>query len=113
MSTLSSHALDTATGRPAASLPAVLCIQTDTGWKELARSETNEDGRISWKHPSEDTFSPATYQLRFDTASYFETSQVEGFYPYVDVVFTITATSEHYHVPLLISPFGYSTYRGS
>lgn len=113
MSTLSSHALDTATGRPAAGLPAILCIQTETGWDELARAETNADGRISWKHPSADNFGTATYQLRFDTAAYFEKSDVQGFYPYVDVVFTIIANDEHYHVPLLVSPFGYSTYRGS
>ena len=96
MSTLSSHALDTATGRPAAGLPAILCIQTDTGWKELTRSETNDDGRISWKHPSADNFGPATYQLRFDTSTYFEKTKTEGFYPYVDVVFAIAAANEHY-----------------
>ena len=113
MSTLSSHALDTATGKPASKLPAVLSIQEDNGWKELARSVTNEDGRIAWTPPSDDGFEAGIYQLRFDTSAYFKAMDVNGFYPYVDVVFTITEGSEHYHVPLLISPFGYSTYRGS
>ena len=113
MSTLSSHILDTATGRPASDLLAILSVQTETGWRELSRIATNEDGRIGWQHPDESGFGPATYQLRFDTAAYFKRTDVDGFYPYVDVVFTIAASDEHYHVPLLISPFGYSTYRGS
>ncbi len=113
MSTLSSHALNTASGLPASGLATILSVHTDSGWKELMRTTTNADGRILWKHPSDESFVPATYQLRFDTSDYFERANVEGFYPYVDVVFTISASDEHYHVPLLISPFGYSTYRGS
>ena len=74
MSTLSSHVLDTAAGRPAGELLAILSVQTETGWKN-SRVATNEDGRIGWQHPDESGWSTA-YLLRFDTAAYFQRTNV-------------------------------------
>ncbi|HSP81661.1 MAG TPA: hydroxyisourate hydrolase [Myxococcaceae bacterium] len=114
MSTLSTHALDTSLGRPAAGLPLLLEAQRGEGaWKELARGVTNSDGRAPELLPPGTRLEPGTYRFTFDTGAYFRAREVKGFYPYVSVVFTLSAPDEHYHVPLLLSPFGYSTYRGS
>lgn len=103
MSALSTHVLDTATGRPAAGVPVRL--ETRSG-ALLGDGVTDADGRIAALGPA----NPAegVYVLRFDTAAY-----VTGFYPEVVVVFTIADAGQHHHVPLLLSPYGYSTYRGS
>lgn len=112
MSPITTHALDTASGRPAAGLPITLSKQEDGVWTPLAGGVTNEDGRIT------DLLTPGslttgTYQMRFDTGAYHQKMGVEGFYPEALITFTIQNTNEHYHIPLLLSPFGYSTYRGS
>ncbi|HLL01730.1 MAG TPA: hydroxyisourate hydrolase [Myxococcaceae bacterium] len=113
MSTLSTHVLDTQWGRPAAGVPIVLEFQEGTGWRELARGTTNSDGRVKDFLPAGTSLQAGTYRMTFHTAEYFRAHSVKGFYPYVAVVFELTAPNEHYHVPLLLSPFGYSTYRGS
>lgn len=114
MSTLSTHVLDTSLGRPAAGLTLLLEVQDAEGsWRELARGTTNADGRAPGLLPQGTVFEVGTYRLTFDTDAYFRARQVQGFYPYVSVVFRLTAPGEHYHVPLLLSPFGFSTYRGS
>ncbi|MCW2832531.1 MAG: uraH [Nocardioides sp.] len=106
MATLSTHVLDTSLGRPAAGVS--LRLEGDGG--QLAEAVTDADGRVS--DLGGGTLAPGTYRLRFDTAGYFAQRGVEGFYPEVLVAFTIQADG-HVHVPLLLSPFGYSTYRGS
>ena len=114
MSPITTHVLDTARGRPAAGVP----IRLERGgpgasaWREVGRGETNDDGRLATLLP-EGSLEDGTYRITFDTAAYFARHQTTGFYPTVSIVFEITAPNEHYHVPLLISPFGYSTYRGS
>ena len=113
MNTLSTHVLDTRLGRPAAGLPLLLEQQTDGSWQELARGRTNADGRAPNFLPKDAKLEAAVYRLTFDTGAYFQSQKTPGFYPYVQVVFELTAAGEHYHVPLLLSPFGYSTYRGS
>jgi 5-hydroxyisourate hydrolase len=114
MSTLSTHALDTSLGRPAAGLPLLLEVQQgDGGWRQLARGVTNADGRVPQLLSQGTHLESGTYRLTFDTEAYFRAHDVKGFYPYVSVVFVLAAAGEHYHVPLLLSPFGYSTYRGS
>jgi 5-hydroxyisourate hydrolase len=113
MSTLSTHVLDTHRGRPAAGVPIVLEAQDTGGWRELARGVTNDDGRVRDFLPPGTTLAPGTYRMTFDTGAYFRAQATRGFYPYVSVVFELSAPGEHYHVPLLLSPFGYSTYRGS
>lgn len=102
MSTLSTHVLDTARGRPAAGLH--ITLETRAG-ERLDAGETDADGRVGSLGGE---LGPGDYVLRFDTGGY-----VAGFYPEVVVVFTIADPDQHYHVPLLLSPYGYSTYRGS
>ncbi|GAA1544748.1 hydroxyisourate hydrolase [Nocardioides humi] len=102
MSTLSTHVLDTAAGRPAAGVPVRL--ETRAG-EPLGEGVTDADGRVAALGPE---LGEGDYVLRFDTASY-----ATGFYPEVVVVFTIADAGQHHHVPLLLSPYGYSTYRGS
>ncbi len=113
-SPITTHVLDTSRGTPAVGVKAILEVHTASKeWKELARGETNTDGRISDLLPDNTKLMPGTYRLTFLTASYYHSVGVEGFYPYIHVVFELKDTTTHYHVPLLLSPFGYSTYRGS
>ena len=95
---LSTHVLDTSKGRPAGDIRVRLDLHDD-GWRTIADGHTDDDGRISW-----DTTEPGVYRLVFEVAG--------EFYPEVTVTFRVTG-DDHYHVPLLISPYGYSTYRGS
>jgi 5-hydroxyisourate hydrolase len=113
MSGITTHVLDTSTGRPAAALTVVLERETAPGrWEELARGATDADGRIAeFRLPPRPE--SGTYRLRFETGAYFARQGVAGFYPEVAVAFTLSNPGEHYHVPLLLSPYGYSTYRGS
>jgi 5-hydroxyisourate hydrolase len=107
---ITSHVLDTSVGKPVAGISAELFFQNGDSWNLIARSETNNDGRINeWlsKEPG-----AGVYKIRFDTKKYFDKKSITSFYPYVEIVFEIRA-NEHYHIPLLLSPFGYSTYRGS
>ncbi len=114
MSTLSTHVLDTQWGRPAAGVPILLEAQEgENAWRELARGTTNSDGRVKDFLPVGTNLAPGLYRMTFHTAEYFRAHSVRGFYPYVSVVFEIHSAGEHYHVPLLLSPFGFSTYRGS
>ena len=113
MSPITTHVLDTARGGPAAGVPITLeILNDDQSWTELSSGTTNADGRVaSLLQPGE--LKEATYRITFHTGMYFQRNEIQGFYPEVPVLFTITDTTEHYHVPLLISPFGFSTYRGS
>ncbi|RKH06146.1 hydroxyisourate hydrolase [Corallococcus praedator] len=114
MSTLSTHVLDTSTGRPAEGLTLVLEARaTGESFLELSRGVTNADGRVKDLLGTASKLAPGVYRLTFDTGAWFQSRGQKGFYPYVQVVFEITATDEHYHVPLLLSPYGFSTYRGS
>jgi 5-hydroxyisourate hydrolase len=81
-------------------------------WKEISRTSTNNDGRAPALTENMNELQPKIYKLRFETKDYFDKERISTFYPYVEIVFEVAA-SEHYHVPLLINPFGYSTYRGS
>ncbi len=113
MSPITTHVLDTARGRPAAGVAITLYRVADSGnTVELATGHTNADGRLTDLLDSSD-LAAGTYRLSFDTASYFASLDVATFYPRVEITFTISEPTEHYHVPLLLSPFGYSTYRGS
>src|SRR5262245_2083446 len=113
MSAVTTHVLDTSIGRPAAGVPVTLEVEAAGGWKLVGKGTTNSDGRVSDLVPKEVTLVAGVYRLIFDTAKYFASHSVEGFYPQVTIVFKLQDASQHYHVPLLLSPFGYSTYRGS
>ena len=105
MSTITTHILDLSKGCPAAELEVILF----QGERELTRSRTNTDGRISaW----DSNVIPGLYRIRFETKHYFEKHSIATFYPFVEIQFEITRDT-HYHIPLLLSPWGYSTYRGS
>ncbi|KAK4025138.1 5-hydroxyisourate hydrolase [Daphnia magna] len=112
-SPLTTHVLNTATGKPANDMQIMLHrMKPDSSWEILREGKTNEDGRLPGLLAKEE-FSAGMYKMFFDTSSYFKEMNISTFYPYVEVIFNIVNTSEHYHVPLLVSPFGYSTYRGS
>jgi 5-hydroxyisourate hydrolase len=114
MGGLSTHVLDTAVGRPAAGVAVRLEVADDVGaWRELRRASTNEDGRVAPLLPDGVPLAATTYRLTFETAAYFTARGATCFYPHVAVVFTVRDAAQHHHVPLLLSPFGYSTYRGS
>lgn len=113
MSKLSTHVLDTSLGRPAADLTVHLDRLDEAGEVlRLATHATSADGRIP-DLLSGGALSIATYRLTFETGPYFARSSRATLYPRVEIVFAVSAPSEHHHVPLLLSPFGYSTYRGS
>lgn len=115
---LTTHVLDAASGRPAEGIAvrleaatAVAEGTTGQGWSLVASSRTDDDGRVPELGPA--TLVPGTYRLVFDTAAYFDRTHTVSFYPEVVVVFRVASTEQHYHVPVLLSPFAYSTYRGS
>jgi 5-hydroxyisourate hydrolase len=111
--TISTHVLDTALGQPAAGVAVSLDRGDRATWVSVGRGETDADGRVRALVSDELTAPAGTYRLVFETGSYFLRRGVDAFYPSVTVVFEIRGSSGHYHVPLLLSPFGYSTYRGS
>ena len=114
MATISTHILDTSRGRPAPGVDVKLeILNAGEGWSPLSEASTDEDGRVTEFSLNEPQIGPGTYRLVFSVGRYFESLTQETFYPEVVVTFLIDSAGEHYHVPLLISPFGYSTYRGS
>jgi 2-oxo-4-hydroxy-4-carboxy-5-ureidoimidazoline decarboxylase len=113
MSGITTHVLDTSLGRPAGGVAVRLERREGTAWIELGRGATDADGRCRNLLPEGTTLQPAVYRLGFDSAAYFGARGVPTFYPEVSVVFEVREPAQHHHVPLLLSPFGYSTYRGS
>jgi 5-hydroxyisourate hydrolase len=122
VSAISTHVLDVAAGRPAAGMVVRLEYVAPAGPEEIARATTDSGGRVTSLGP--ERIGPGTYRLVFDTGGYQARQSRQGtdhaasvretaFFPEVAVTFTVAGDSEHYHVPLLMSPFGYSTYRGS
>eukprot|EP00644_Phytophthora_capsici_P012388 jgi/Phyca11/122020/e_gw1.46.62.1 len=114
-SPVTSHILDTSLGRPAADVRVELQQFVNGQWIRINEGRTNTDGRVS-SHlvPESLSFQAGTYRMVFYTQAYFEANGVtEFFYPEVTIAFVVKDPTQHYHVPLLINPFGYSTYRGS
>jgi 5-hydroxyisourate hydrolase len=109
VSTLSTHVLDTALGRPAQGIRVTL----ERGDDVVGSGATDADGRVRDLHKKDAPLSQGTYTLTFYVAEYFSKAGRESFFPEIVVNFRIAGGAEHYHVPLLLSPFGYSTYRGS
>ena len=113
-SPITTHVLDITRGKPAIAVKVILEVYTDSKeWKELARGETNTDGRVMDLLHESIKLGAGTYRLTFLTAGYFRSVGQEGFYPYIPIVFELRDPITHYHVPLVLSPYGYSTYRGS
>ena len=113
MSQITTHVLDTTRGLPAQNLPITLFAQTNQGWHELASGITNTDGRIAGLLADDVVLAAGVYRMHFATKAYFDANNEQGFYPYVDIVFELDNSGRHYHIPLLLTAFGYSTYRGS
>lgn len=112
MSQITTHILDTTHGRPATGVNIILYKGDNDQWTEIAKGITNEDGRIADLLKQDVVLLKGIYKIRFETKDYFNKKGIETFYPYVEIMFDITA-QEHYHIPLLLNPFGYSTYRGT
>ena len=114
MSRISTHVLDTAKGKPAAGVRVSLERQESSGkWLSLSLAQTDQDGRCGDLLPDSATLELGVYRLTFDTASYFTACGVDGLYPAIEVVFRVGTGEKHFHIPLLLSPNGYTTYRGS
>ena len=114
MSAITTHLLDISRGQPAGEVAVRLELEAaDGSWKQIGAGLTDADGRAKDLLPDGFALHSGTYRLVFDTESYFAAQGVEGFYREVSITFTIRDPAQHYHVPLLLSPFGYSTYRGS
>jgi 5-hydroxyisourate hydrolase len=113
MSGISTHVLDTSRGRPASGVPVLLEIQGENGWREIDRALTDADGRVSQLLPEGSALTTGIYRLTFGIETYFRTQGIDGFYPEASIVFHVRDANLHHHVPLLLSPYGYTTYRGS
>ncbi len=109
---LTTHVLDTAIGKPGKDISIRLQIPVNGIWQTVAQGITNSDGRVADLLPPQKKLAHGNYKLVFDTGNYFAAQKIKGFYPEVEIQF-IVFDDAHYHVPLLINPFGYSTYRGS
>ena len=114
MNRISTHVLDVAQGKPAKDVPVRLDRQESSGeWRVLASSRTDGDGRCPQLLPEDEVLSAGTYRLAFDTATYYRHQKSEGLYPVVEITFEAREGQSHFHIPLLLSPNGYTTYRGS
>lgn len=111
MTKITTHILDTSKGKPAEGITIILYAGGNEEWNEIGRTKTTADGR-SPLGVNDSDLQEGIYKLRFETKDYFDKERVTTFYPYVEIVFAVS-DAEHYHVPLLLNPFGYSTYRGS
>ena len=114
MSKITTHILDTSLGIPGSGIPVTLQRKTHSaGWQSIAEGMTDVDGRLDDLLSATEAFLPGHYRLIYETGPYFLLRDVECFFPQVTVSFVVRDAAQHYHVPLLLSPFGYSTYRGS
>jgi len=113
-SPITTHVLDTSRGCPAEGIRVILSFLAEASqWTQLSENVTDDDGRISDLLPINYPLKPGTYRITFEVESYFERHGQPAFYPTISVVFSLAKPEAHYHVPLLLNPFGYSTYRGS
>lgn len=110
---ITTHVLDIAKGAPAKGVRIKLERIEAGAWVHVGDGETDNDGRLRTLVPADVALIPSTYRLTFDTHTYARRNLFECFFPEVQIVFDVKDSSQHYHVPLLLSPYGYSTYRGS
>jgi 5-hydroxyisourate hydrolase len=112
---ISTHILDTALGRPANDVPVTLARWELHHWIELsdANLKTDADGRARQLLPEGASLASGLYRIRFETAAYYEAQRLTGLYPFVEIAFEVRDSEAHYHIPLLLTANGYTTYRGS
>lgn len=110
---LSVHVLNIQSGLPSPGVEVELERRTDAGWESLATATTDEAGRVSALYPADEDFLAGVYRVTFETGDWFEARDIATFFPDVPVPFQVEDTEQHYHIPLLLSPYGYSTYRGN
>ena len=111
---ISTHVLDTARGTPASGMSVNLERQDNSGeWRTVSSAQTDRDGRSRQLLPEGEGFSPGTYLLAFETGNYYRTQGVKSLYPIVLVTFSVREGETDFHIPLLLSPYGYTTYRGT
>jgi 5-hydroxyisourate hydrolase len=114
MNSITTHVLDIARGRPAAGVPITLERRDANGaWQLVGKGSTDDDGRLRTLVPADRALETGVYRITFDTERYYASQNVSGFYPEASITFHVRDAGQHYHVPLLLSPFGFSTYRGS
>ncbi len=109
---ISTHILDTSKGKPATGVNVALEIRDGEWWSEIATGKTDADGRAVLL-PKETPAAAGVYRISFDTGSYYKKEKLKGLYPIVEIAFTVVKGEKHYHVPLLLTANGYTTYRGS
>ena len=110
---VSTHILNTALGRPAAGVGVTFEVHHCGVWVEVSTAVTDVDGRCKQLLPDDREMEAAVYRIRFDTAAYYAAQQVQGLYPVIEITFSVTDSIQHYHIPLLLTANGYTTYRGS
>ncbi len=110
---ISTHILDTALGRPAADVPVSLAIWQSAEWVLLNSVTTDADGRAKYLLPVDQPLTVGLYRARFETSVYYQAQRLQGLYPFVEIVFEVRDAAQHFHIPLLLTANGYSTYRGS
>jgi 5-hydroxyisourate hydrolase len=109
---ITTHVLDTAAGRPGKAIAIELERDEGGSWYRVGAGVTDDDGRLRSLTPA-GPVAPGAYRIRFHTGAYFAAHHQTGFFPVVEIQFLVVDGAQHYHVPLLLSPYGYSTYRGS
>lgn len=106
--------LDLVSGQPVRDLPVLLEVRgAPRSWRPIGQGHTDKEGRLTNLYPGEQRIQPGAYRLTFDVERYARAQKRSTFYPEVSVVFAVENPSGHYHIPLLLGPFGYTTYRGS
>lgn len=111
--TLSVHILNQQTGTPPPDVTVTLEKQQQGKWTTLASGKTDDDGRIKSLYPQDQDMQPGVYKVTFKTGEYFQSQKLSSFFPEIPVLFTVTTTNQKLHIPLLLSQYGYSTYKGS
>lgn len=113
MKRISTHILDLALGKPADGVPVCLEKQESSGWRAMSSQQTDSDGRCGQLLPEGESLSAGSYRLVFDTANYFAAQETDSIYPVIEVTFYVKDGESQFHIPLLLSPNGYTTYKGS
>lgn len=113
MKSISTHVLDLALGKPARGIDVSLERQRGSDWSVLTTDQTDQDGRCAQLLPEKEDLTPGIYRLAFDTGAYHQSQKIESLYPRVEITFQVRSGEQRFHIPLLLSPNGYTTYRGS